>query len=287
MNIVLTGSTGYIGSAVLKALLAHRHDVTALVRSEESARKVSADHVTPIIGDLTDTPWLTEQLKASEGAIHLAADDDPETLDDAVATAVISAYAGTEKPYVHTGGVWGFGPGEAIVETDQADPPELVAWRTPIEKRVLAPGIRGSVVAPAVVYGHGSGIPAEVITGAPKQRGSLQLIGDGSQHWATVHVDDLAELYVAVLEKAPGGDVYIGASGANPTVRELAEAAAGIGKVIDETPDEARVRLGEGYADVLLLDQQAAGTTAKNLFSWQPKQPTLLELLRDGYPADR
>ena len=43
MNIVLTGSTGYIGSAVLAALLEHGHDVTALVRSEESAKKVVAD----------------------------------------------------------------------------------------------------------------------------------------------------------------------------------------------------------------------------------------------------
>jgi hypothetical protein len=230
---------------------------------------------------------LTEQLKASEGAIHAAKGQDAAALDDAVVTAVISAYAGTEKPYVHTGGVWAWGRGEAIVETDPTDPPELVAWREPIEKRVLEPGIRGSVVAPAIVYGRGAGMPQSLIANAPKTRGSLHLIGDGSQHWPTVHVDDLAELYVSVLEKAPGGDVYIGASGANPTVRELVEAAGGIGKVVDETPDESRERLGDKYADALLLDQQAAGTTAKNLFSWKPQQPTLLELLRDGYPEDQ
>ncbi|MES1212907.1 MAG: NAD-dependent epimerase/dehydratase family protein [Leifsonia sp.] len=287
MNIVLTGATGYIGSAVLAALLDRGHDVTALVRSESSAKKIVADRVTPVVGELTDTPWLTEQLKASEGAIHVARSDDSAALDDAVVTAVISAYAGTEKPYVHTGGVWAWGRGEAIVETDPTDPPELVAWRAPIEKRVLAPGIRGSVVAPAIVYGYGTGIARDVIADAPKTRGSLRLVGDGSQHWTTVHVDDLAELYVSVLEKAPGGDVYLGASGANPTVRELAEAAGGIGKVVEETPEESRARLGEQYAEALLLDQQAAGTTAKNLFSWKPQRPTLIELLRDGYPADR
>lgn len=287
MNIVLTGSTGYIGSAVLTALLAHGHDVTALVRSEESAKKVVADRVTPVVGDLRDTAWLTEQLKASEGAIHLAVGDDPSTLDDAVVTAVTAAFAGTEKPYVHTGGIWAFGPGDAIVETDGVNPPELVAWREPIEKRVLEPGIRGSVVAPGIVYGYGTGLPADLVVNGTKTRGSLQLIGDGSQHWVTVHVDDLAELYVSVLEKAPGGDIYIGSSGENPTVRELAEAAHGIGKTIDEQPADSRSRFGEQYADALLLDQQAAGTTAKNLFSWSPKQPTLVELLRDGYPADR
>jgi nucleoside-diphosphate-sugar epimerase len=287
MNIVLTGATGYIGSAVLTALLAHAHDVTALVHSEASAKKVAADRVTPVVGDLTDIPWLTEQLKASEGAIHVARSDDSAALDDAVVTAVLSAYAGTEKPYVHTGGVWAWGRGDAIVETDPIDPPELVAWREPIEKRVLAPGIRGSVVAPAIVYGYGAGTARSIIVEAPKTRGSRHLVGDGTQHWTTVHVDDLAELYVSVLEKAPGGDVYLGASGANPTVRELAESAGGIGKVVEVTPDESRARLGERFADALLLDQQAAGTTAKNLFSWTPQRPTLLELLRDGYPADR
>jgi hypothetical protein len=90
-----------------------------------------------------------------------------------------------------------------------------------------------------------------------------------------------------VLEKAPGGDVYIGASGANPTVRELAEAYHGVGKTVAETPEESRERLGEEFADALLLDQQATGNTAKNLFSWAPSHPTLIELLRDGYPSDR
>jgi len=200
---------------------------------------------------------------------------------------VTAAYAGTEKPYVHTGGIWAFGKGEAIVETDEVDPPELVAWRRPIEKRVLEPGIRGSVVAPGVVYGYGAGLPADLITNGSKTGGSLRLIGDGSQHWVIVHVDDLAELYVSVLEKAPGGDIYIGSNGENPTVRELAEAAHGIGKVVDEEPADTRARLGDTFAEVLLLDQQAAGTTAKNLFGWTPKQPTLVELLHDGYPADR
>jgi nucleoside-diphosphate-sugar epimerase len=291
MKVALSGATGYIGSAVLAALLAHGHEVVALVRSEESAKKVVADRVTPVVGDLTDTPWLTEQLRAAEGFIHAAADNgqgtDSAALDDAVVTAVTAAFAGSEKPYVHTGGIWAWGRGEAIVETDAVNRPELVAWRGPIEKRVLEPGIRGSVIAPGVVYGRGVGIAADVVVNGPVEKGALRLVGDGTQHWVVVHVADLAELYVAVLEKAPGGDVYIASSGENPTVLQLGEAAHGIGKVLAETPDETRARLGEAYGDALLLDQQAAGTTAKNLFSWTPQQPTLVELLRDGYPAVR
>ncbi|MDP9028615.1 MAG: NAD-dependent epimerase/dehydratase family protein [Actinomycetota bacterium] len=287
MNIVLTGATGYIGSATLKALLAHGHDVTALVRSEESARAVQRDGVTPVVGDITDVAWMAEKLRSAEGAIHLATTDDGEAMDDAVASAVLKAFPGTEKPYVHTGGVWVWGTGDSIVESDPQRPPKITSWRGRVEQRILTPGIRGSVVAPAIVYGYGAGIPKMTLVDAPTTDGKAHVIGDGTQHWATVHVDDLAELYVAVLEKAPGGDLYIGASGSSPTVLELAEALNGVGNTRVETPDESRGRLGADFADALLLSQQATGSTAKNLFSWSPTRPSLVELLRDGYPGDR
>jgi nucleoside-diphosphate-sugar epimerase len=287
MNIVLTGATGYIGSATLKELLAHDHDVTALVRSDAAASAVQRDGVTPVVGDINDVAWMTEQLRAADGAIHLATSDDGQAMDDAVASAVLKAFAGTEKPYVHTGGVWVWGTGDSIVETDTQNPPTITAWRHDVEMRILAAGIRGSVIAPAIVYGYGAGIPQAVIVDAPTTNGGLHLVGDGEQHWATVHVDDLAELYVAVLERAPGGDIYIGASGANPTVLELGEALNGVGTTVAETPEESRERLGADFADALLLSQQASGNTAKNMFGWTPTRPTLVTLLRDGYPSDR
>ncbi|CAN5510469.1 NAD-dependent epimerase/dehydratase family protein [soil metagenome] len=287
MNIVLTGATGYIGSATLRALLDRGHDVTALVRSEASAKTVEGDRVTPVVCDITDVTRLAEQLRAADGAIHLATTDDGKAMDDAVVSAVLKAFAGTEKPYVHTGGIWVWGASDSIVESEKQHPAMIAAWRGDIEKRVLAPSIRGSVVAPAIVYGYGAGIPKGTIVDAPTTDGRLHMIGDGSQHWATVHVDDLAELYVSVLEKAPGGDIYIGASGANPTVLELAEALNGVGNTVAETPEESRARLGTDFADALLLSQQATGNTAKNLFSWTPSRPTMVALLRDGYPSDR
>ena len=53
MRIFLTGATGYIGSAVLDALLRAGHDVTALVRDPEKAERVSRRGVEPIIGELS------------------------------------------------------------------------------------------------------------------------------------------------------------------------------------------------------------------------------------------
>lgn len=98
MDILLTGSTGFIGSATLKALIAAGHHVTAVVRSFESAAKVDVhgEQATAVIGDLADTVWLTERLRAVDGAIHLATSDDASALDDAIIDAVTVAFAGTD-----------------------------------------------------------------------------------------------------------------------------------------------------------------------------------------------
>ena len=52
MRIFLTGATGYIGGALLDALVRGGHDVTALVRDNEKAARVSARGGHPVIGNL-------------------------------------------------------------------------------------------------------------------------------------------------------------------------------------------------------------------------------------------
>ncbi|HEY8588006.1 MAG TPA: NAD-dependent epimerase/dehydratase family protein [Naasia sp.] len=287
MQILLTGGTGYIGSAVLDALAAKGHDVTVAVRSEDAATKVGLKGAKAVVGDITDPAWFAERLREADGAVHTAAGGGA-AMDAAVLDAVIDAFAGTGKPYVHTGGVWSWGSSADISESDPHSPPALTAWRDEQEARILASDVQASVLAPAIVYGYGGGIPAGVIAGAPRnEHGALRLVGDGSQHWATVHVDDLADLYVRVLEQAPGGGTYIGANGENPTVRELAEAAAGEGgSVVAESAEETRARLGEGFADALLLDQQAIGRLARETFGWEPTRPSILVELRGSAEDD-
>jgi hypothetical protein len=111
--------------------------------------------------------------------------------------------------------------------------------------------------------------------------GRARLVGDGTQHWTTVHVDDLAALYVLVLELGSGLGHVIGVSGSNPTVGELGRAVAGAAGIHPETADGTRVRLGGPFADALLLDQQASGAKARSL-GWAPTRRTLLEEFTDG-----
>lgn len=276
MNVLLTGGTGYIGGTVLQRLREHGHQVRAVVRTEESAKTVTEAGAEAVVGDVGDVPWLTAQLTGTDGAIHLATLEPAG--DDAVLDAVLTAFEGTAKPFVYTSGLWAWGNNPDITEDSPAQPTEISVWRLPRQERVLNSGLRGSVIAPSPVYGHGKGLAAWLLSYGPRtDDGALRMIGSGAQHWASVHVDDLADLYVAVLERAPGGRLYIGASGVNPTVREMAEAAVGPdGTVVPEDDDVTRERLGAGFADALLLDQQAGGLFARTSLGWEPTRPTVV-----------
>jgi nucleoside-diphosphate-sugar epimerase len=282
MKIVLTGATGYIGSALLTRLVADGHSVTALVRSDEAAATVAGRGAVPVIGDLYDPDWVTAQFRAADGAIHTAAPGDgtSERMDRSVTEAAVRAFSGTEKPYVHTGGIWSYGDNADISEDSPFQPPALTAWRGAVEQIVLDADVEATIVTPAVVYGYGKGIPAGVF-GAGAD-GRVPLIGDGTQHWATVHVDDVAALYALVVERGEGLGYVIAASGVNPTVLEIAGAAAGEAGVRPESADETRARIGSAaFADALLLDQQTTAEKAHSL-GWKPEAPSLVDEFKAG-----
>src|SRR5690348_4220850 len=101
MKILLTGGTGFIGSAVLDQLVSAGHQVTAVVRNQKSSLRVEDAGATGIIGDLFNSEWLAAELRGHDGAIHTAAGSDERDADlnDAVIDAAISAFAGTAKPF--------------------------------------------------------------------------------------------------------------------------------------------------------------------------------------------
>lgn len=286
MDVLLTGATGYIGSVVLSELRRAGHRVTAVVRSERAAEQVTAAGATAVQGDLTDRAWLAEQLRGVDGAIHTASPGDATSpaFDRAVIAAAVEAFTGTSKPYVHTSGLWMYGSGEGLTEESPLDPPALTAWRPVVEAEVLDSDLVASIVVPAVVYGHRGGLPNLIVDAPRDGSGRLVLIGDGSQHWGVVHVDDLAVLYVSVLESGRALGRVLAVTDENPTVRELGEATGA--DVVGEPADATRARLGEAFADALLLDQQFALGAKAVALGWSPQGPTLVDDLATGSYAE-
>ena len=124
--------------------------------------------------------------------------------------------------------MWVFGSNTAITEGSPFNAPAMVAWKEPIERRLLdATGMRGIVLVSSVAYGDGGGAVPGLLLGSPRDGdGNLIMLGTGRQHWSTVHVADLAVAFRLVMEDDTARGYYVIGNGLNPTVAELTEAAA-------------------------------------------------------------
>ena len=289
MKVALTGATGFVGSHVLADLYKHGHEVTALVRDDAQADAVAARGATPVVVDLYDRPTVTRLLGNADGAIHTASPGDATSanLDSAVVDAVTGAFGGTGKPYLQISGLWIYGANPSITEASPVNAPALVSWKEPIERRVLgATDMRGVVIVSSVAYGDGGGGIPGVLLGSPRdEAGNLIMLGTGQQHWSTVHAADLADFFRRVLEDESARGRYVIGSGAKPTVAELTQAAAvaaGAPGAVPGSDDEARARLGDYFAEVLLLDQGTDAARARAELGWYPSHPSLSDEFRHG-----
>jgi nucleoside-diphosphate-sugar epimerase len=225
----------------------------------------------------------------TDGAVHTASPGDATSadLDSAVADAAIEAFDGTGKPYIPISGAWVYGSNTSITEDSPFNAPALVAWKQPIERRVLgAAGMRGAVIVSSTAYGDNGGGVARLLLASPRDAdGNLIMIGTGRQHWSDVHVADLAVVFRRVLENDAARGYYVIGNGFNNTLAELTEAAAvavGAPGAVPGSEAEARTRLGDYFAEVLLLDQAVTATRARTELGWQPTHPGLIDEFRNG-----
>jgi nucleoside-diphosphate-sugar epimerase len=290
MRIFLTGATGYIGSAIADALQGSGHQVTGLVRSEEAGARVRERGVMPVLGDMQTPESFLHAARSADGVIHAANTNDANAalVDRGTVEAIAGALEGSDKPFIYTSGVWVLG-NTGNTPADEATPPNPippVEWRLAVEEFVLdsaSRGVRSIVIRPAMVYGRGGGAVAMMSGSA--NTGVVQYIGEGRNHWSFVHVDDLADLYVRALEKAPAGSLYHAAEGPPVRISELAgvvaETAGKDVKTHSWVADEAALVLGP-YVQGLLLDQNVSGKKAKRELGWEPKAPSVLDDVRQG-----
>jgi nucleoside-diphosphate-sugar epimerase len=274
MRIFMTGATGYIGSVVTEKLIAAGHQVLGLARSDESAKRLAAAGAEAVRGSLDDGDAIARGAAAADGAIHLAMDFStfaPE-LDRTAVDAILRGLDGGGKPFVYTSGVWVMGStgGHVVDEDAPVNPVAMVAWRPAHEDLVRkAESVRGVVIRPAMVVGRGGGFVASLFH--PDAEGVVKYVGTGENRWSTVHVDDLADLYVRALD-APAGSLYFAAAGPAVPVPMVAQAFAGGAKLEGVPLEEARRTMGP-LADALAIDCMVTGLKAMRELGWNPSRP--------------
>ena len=289
MRVLVTGATGLIGGAVARRLKEGGHEVVGLARSDASAAKLAGDGLIVMRGDLADSASVASAARTADAVVHAASPNDQNTAaHDEVAThAIIEALRGSGKRFAYTSGclVYGSTGNAPATEDSSLNPIDLVRWRQKLEGEILgaaAKGVHSIVVRPAWVYGNWGGT-AMMMYGSAKEHGAARYVGDGQNRWTTVHADDLADLYLLALEKAPAASIFNGAHGAAIPLIEIAraasEAAGAKGRVAEWPLDEARQALWS-FADAIACDQVISGELAQGELGWTPSRHSIIDELR-------
>ena len=271
MRVLVTGATGFIGSAVVRELIDAGHTVVGLTRSDTGAEALEEAGAEVHRGTLDDLDSLRAAAAAVDGVIHLAFGHNSDfaaalTTDLRAVETMGTALEGTGKPFVTTAHLNGEASDNAVL--------------------ALA-GVRSSVVSLSLsVHDEGDkgGFMPRLITIA-RAKGVSAYIGDGSNRWVAVHRLDAARLYRLALESAPAGSRLDGVGDEGVPFRDIASV---IGRhlnlpVVSISREEADAHFGSFLGAVAAVDRPRSSALTQELLGWRPVHPRLLPDLEEHY----
>ena len=287
MRVFVTGATGFVGTAVVKELIGAGHQVLGLVRSDASAKKLTAAGATPHNGDLENLDSLRSGTAESDGVIHcgfihdFARFKEVCEVDKKAIETIAAVLKGSNRPLLVTSGTAIVSPGKLAIET--TIPPFHPEWPRASEQAadqaVTALDVKASSIrlSPSV---HGDGdlhgfVP--ILINIARQKGASAYVGEGGNRWNAVHRLDAAHLYRLALEKGEGGVRYHAVGEEAITFKSIAEA---IGKklnipVVSKSSEEAAEHFG-WFGRFAAIDCPASSQITQEHLNWHPTHSTLL-----------
>ncbi|KAJ4419124.1 hypothetical protein N0V82_005137 [Gnomoniopsis sp. IMI 355080] len=221
VQIVFFGVTGFIGGAVLDALLCEFHEevkVQALVRTQDQAARLTAQYptVSCIIGRTEDLDVVEQLSRDANIVINCAPDITHEADIQAMLKGLSSRAPGNKGYYIHTAGE-GEPTGEfggrlwddlTNIEEINALPSSHTHAKTNKIVRDASAAVHVAIMSPGGVSGlspsleHPTPLIASIWGGAIRVYGGTFQVGPGESRNATIHVLDLAEQYLVLVRNA-------------------------------------------------------------------------------------
>lgn len=247
-RVLITGASGFLGSAVLRRVLEYGYSARVLVRPKSSRANVAGMDCETIVGDVRDKAVMSEALRDVRYLFHVAADyrlwtRDPDEIirNNRDGTRLVMQAArdtGVER-VIYTSSVAALKPRSDGSDADERDRATMqtavgaykkskVAAERVVEDMIAA-GLPAVIVSPSTPIGPRDIRPTptgRIIVEAAKGR-MPAYVETGLN---LVHVNDVAEGHLLALTKGRVGENYI-LGGHNVMLRDLlAEIARLIGR---------------------------------------------------------
>ena len=259
MKMLITGATGFVGSAVARRVLAAGHEVRVLVRPASDRRNLEGLEVEVAVGDLTQPESLGPALAGCRGLFHVAADyrlwvRDPEVVyrtnvEGTRQLLLAAAGAGVER-IVYTSSVATLGLTADGSPADEDTPVTLADMighykRSKYQAEQTVCELVRSEGVPVVIVNPSAPVGPRDIKPTPTGRMVLDAAAGRMPAYVDtglniVHVDDVATGHVLALERGRVGERYV-LGGTDMTLREILEEVA---RIAGRRPP--RVRLPHG-----------------------------------------
>jgi nucleoside-diphosphate-sugar epimerase len=263
-KILVTGGAGYVGCVLVPKLLSAGYQVVVYDLMIYGAEGLPADpNLRVVTGDIRNTTELARALDNVHSVIHLACiSNDPSfELDAGLSKSInydcfeplvkICRDAGVRRfIYASTSSVYGVSAAPEVTEEHPLVPltdyNKYKGLTEPLLLKYQSPAFTTVIIRPATVCGYSPrmrfDLTVNILTNHAVNRGFITVFG-GEQKRPNIHIDDIAEYYVRLLEEPQekiDGETF-NAGYQNYTINEIAQM---VRKVVEaEFPDKAPIRI--------------------------------------------
>lgn len=299
MKVFVTGATGFVGTAVVKALRQRNHKVIGLVRDTSKSKTLEQLGVMLAVGDMLKPATYEGIVQTVDTVIHTAQYGiqgrfthgklkQIEQADALMTQTLAQACLAHDKKFIYTSGCFNFGDcgDEWITEQTPMHPSPLGEVHTQMTKYLLSlyqqKHLRVIIIIPGFVYGPGGLFKQSFYD--TLQKGQLRVFGSGKNYWSSIHVDDLAAVFALAAESEAYGESYNVVDNEPLPLREMVNLftdAMGKKRVGTMAPWLLKLIIGGPLVDSLITSFRLSNEKVKREMSWQPHYNTF----KDGLPT--
>jgi uncharacterized protein YbjT (DUF2867 family) len=199
VNVLVTGGTGFVGPAVVRAIVGAGHDVRALARTEKSAATAGALGAEPFLGDVTEAASLPPALERVDAVVHLVAirQGKPEDFQRIMVGGTRDLIAAAKAA-----GIRRFVLMSALGTTDETkDEVPYYGAKWEQERMLRESGLEHVIFRPSFVFSRDGGI-LTTFRKLAKLAPVTPIIGSGEQRIQPIWIDDVGAYFARSLDEA-------------------------------------------------------------------------------------